>query len=73
MQIERPGRASARDLARDTRSGKEGEVMAKPGEGGPDRFWLRPEGGGCEWDVPSKYVEIIRQHSTAPAGQSAAD
>lgn len=73
MQVDRPGRELARDLARDTRDGKQGEVMAEPGESGRDLFWLRPEGGGREWDVPREHVEIIERRKAAPASQSAAD
>lgn len=49
-----------RDLARDTRDGKEGEVMAEPGQFGHNCYWLRPIGGGYEYQVPQEYVEIVK-------------
>lgn len=57
MQTRPPGRQ--RDLARDTRDGKEGEIMAEPGQASRNHYWLRPVGGGYEWPVPREYVEII--------------
>lgn len=58
-----------RDLARDTRDGKEAEVMARPGEAGSHTFWLRPVGGGCEYQVPDEHVEIVKcLHEGSPHG-----
>lgn len=50
--------AKPRQLARDIRSGHEGEVMAEPSSGGRN-FWLRPVGGGREWEVPKQYVQLL--------------
>lgn len=55
-----------RDLARDTRDGKEGEVMATPDQIGYNQYWLRPVGGGYEYPVPREYVQIIKRADTAP-------
>lgn len=55
-----------RDLARDIRDGKEGEVMAEPNPPGRRNYWLRPVGGGTEWEVPREFIEIIeRAEATA--------
>lgn len=43
-------------LARDTQTGKVGEVMDIVGT----RYWLRRQGGGREWDVDSAHVEPYR-------------
>lgn len=59
----RPG--LQRDLARDLRDGKEGEVMATPDQVGFKTFWLRPVGGGFEWQVPREYIEIIKRAGVA--------
>ena len=53
-----------RDLARDIRDSREGEVMATPDQVGLSQFWLRPVGGGYEWPVPRQYLQIIDR----PAG-----
>jgi hypothetical protein len=54
-----------RDLARDTRDGKVGEVMAEPGQASRHHYYLRPVGGGLEWDVRAEHVEIIKRAETA--------
>lgn len=57
-----------RDLARDIRDGKEGEVMATPDEwqkGARGKYWLRPVGGGEEWPVPRQFVQIIERGQVA--------
>lgn len=51
--------AKNRDLARDIRTNKQGEVMAEPNPPGRRNFWLRPVGGGIEWEVPPKFLQII--------------
>jgi hypothetical protein len=56
-----------RDLARDTRDGKVGEVMATPEQAGIKTYWLRPVGGGVEYQVPREYIEIIECAEPAPA------
>lgn len=56
-----------RDLARDIRDGKEGEVMATPEQTGINTFWLRPVGGGYEWQVPRRFVEIVKRVEPTPA------
>lgn len=48
-----------RQLARDVRSGKEGEVMAEPLPPGRRNYWLRPVGGGVEWEAPKQFVQLI--------------
>jgi hypothetical protein len=43
-------------MARDTELGQVGRVVAhRPG----GRVWLRPLGGGREWDVPRERVEPV--------------
>lgn len=56
---------NGRDLARDIRSDTVGEVMATPEQTGISTFWLRPVGGGCEWQVPRQYVQIIKRTEVA--------
>ncbi|MEY9909759.1 hypothetical protein ABIA35_006002 [Catenulispora sp. MAP12-49] len=56
---------NGRDLARDIRSDTIGEVMATPGQAGISTFWLRPVGGGYEWQVPPRYVQIIKRAEAA--------
>lgn len=51
-----------RDLARDTRNGKEGEVMDSNQNG--TLLYLRPVGGGLEWEVETEHVEIIKRART---------
>lgn len=52
---------NGRPLARDIRSDREGEILASPGQwGARNRYWLRPSGGGREWEVPPEFVQIIR-------------
>lgn len=56
-----------REIARDLRDGREGVVMATPDELGTRRlYWLRPFGGGREWDVPKQFVLILGE---LPEGQ----
>lgn len=55
-----------RPLARDIRSDRVGEVMAKP-EGVTRMFWLRPVGGGIEWDVPKQFVQMLAADDEAAA------
>lgn len=50
-----------RDLARDTRNDRVGEVMAEPGQASRKNYFLRPVGGGREYEVPREYVEIIER------------
>lgn len=52
-----------RDLARDTRDGKVGEVMDANHNG--TLLYLRPVGGGIEWEVPRERVEIINRAKAA--------
>lgn len=54
-----------RDLARDIRSDIVGEVMATPDQTGVSTFWLRPVGGGYEWQVPRQYLQIIKRAEAA--------
>jgi hypothetical protein len=54
-----------RDLARDIRSDTIGEVMATPEQIGISTFWLRPVGGGYEWQVPRQYVQIVERAEVA--------
>ncbi len=49
----------SRQLARDVRNGREGEVMATPDPPGRRNYWLRPIGGGREWEVPKQYVQLL--------------
>jgi hypothetical protein len=63
MQTRPPERQ--RDLARDLRDGKEGEVMATPEQTGLSQYWLRPVGGGYEWQVPRQFVQIIERAQAA--------
>jgi len=45
-------------LARDVRTGRVGEVMADPAA--PTYvYYLRPVGGGREWEVPRESVELL--------------
>lgn len=48
-----------RQLARDTRSNRVGDVMAEPSPASYGKYWLRPPGGGCEWDVPRECVQLL--------------
>lgn len=50
-----------RQLARDIRSGREGEVMAEPKPPGRRNYWLRPVGGGTEWEVPREFVQLLNR------------
>lgn len=50
--------AKPRQLARDIRSSREGVVMAEPGNASRN-YWLRPVGGGREWEVPRQYVQLL--------------
>ena len=54
-----------RDLARDIRSDTIGEVMATPDQAGINTYWLRPIGGGFEWQVPRQFVQIIDRAEAA--------
>jgi len=45
-------------LVRDAHTEREGVVMAMPGTYGA-RFWLRPEGGGLEWEVLPEFVQTL--------------
>lgn len=54
-----------RDLARDIRSDTIGEVMATPDQAGISTYWLRPIGGGFEWQVPRQFVQIIDRTEAA--------
>lgn len=56
---------NVRDLARDIRSDTIGEVMATPQQPGISTYWLRPVGGGYEWQVPRQYVQIIERAQAA--------
>lgn len=60
---------NGRDLARDVRSDTVGEVMATPEQIGINTFWLRPVGGGYEWQVPRRFVEIVKRAEPAPAAR----
>jgi hypothetical protein len=53
-----------RQLARDIRSDRIGEVMAKPA-GIVRQYWLRPVGGGREWDVPKQFVQLLDAEAAA--------
>lgn len=35
--------------------------MAEPGGTSRGMFWLRPVGGGREWEVPKQFVQLIRE------------
>ena len=49
-----------RQLARDIRSDRVGVLMAGPDEwGAKGQYWLRPVGGGIEWDVPREFVQLL--------------
>ncbi|TMC48041.1 MAG: DUF2442 domain-containing protein [Chloroflexi bacterium] len=62
-----------RQLALDTRSGREGEIMPSPY---PDHLRdpdeakrdvsLRPVGGGIEWSVPRKFLQLIHDPGQQP-------
>ncbi|WP_212240270.1 hypothetical protein [Catenulispora pinistramenti] len=50
----------APQMARDIRDGREGVLMADPSDHHScGMFWLRPVGGGREWDVPKRYLQMI--------------
>lgn len=44
-------------LALDTRTEREGIVMAEPGTYSA-KYWLRPEGGGLEWEAEPDDVKV---------------
>lgn len=47
-----------RQLARDIQTGRVGEVMADPAA--PTYvYYLRPVGGGREWEAPRESVELL--------------
>lgn len=48
-----------RTLARDTRNGREGEVMDRRETSHGVRYYLRPVGGGIEWSVPREFLQPI--------------
>lgn len=54
-----------RDLARDIRTDRKGEVMAEPDGAAIKQYWLRPVGGGREWPVPREYVQIVQRAEAA--------
>lgn len=58
-----------RQLALDTRSGREGEIMPSPYPD-PDTprrtVNLRPVGGGTEWSVPRKFLQLIHDPEQQP-------
>lgn len=65
--ISGPGLAARhRPLARDTRTKRVGEVMVKAGAISAN-FWLRPVGGGIEWEVPKQYIELLADDDEAAA------
>lgn len=57
--------AKPRDLALDIRTSRQGEVMAEPNPPGRKNFWLRPVGGGTEWEVPREFIQIIKRAEAA--------
>jgi hypothetical protein len=51
---------SRRQLARDTSTGRVGEVMPHPwGAEKPAVIHLRPVGGGIEWAVRAEHVQLL--------------
>lgn len=48
-----------RELVRDMASNRIGEVMERRRIGLVERVWLRPRGGGLEWDVPADQVQPV--------------
>lgn len=55
-----PTEQRRRQLARDIRDGREGVVMAEPDQwGARGNYWLRPIGGGTEWEVPKSHVRLL--------------
>lgn len=53
-----PEQQNPRRLARDN-SGRVGEVMERRTVNNQERVWLRPVGGGLEWDVLASQVEPV--------------
>jgi len=47
-----------RKLALDTLTNREGVVMADPGVYSGN-YWLRPAGGGVEWEAKPEDVQLI--------------
>lgn len=54
-----PTEQRRRQLARDKRTDRVGDVMAEPSDASYGKYWLRPPGGGYEWDVPAEYIELL--------------
>lgn len=55
------------ELARDTTSGRIGEIThIRRKDGLPVEVWLRPVGGGIEWPVDPRDVERIPRTEDAP-------
>lgn len=58
---------ATRQRARDTRTDREGEVMARHDTAQGVRYYLRPVGGGKEWIVPDKWVQLLDAPSAGAA------
>ena len=59
-----PTEQRRRHVARDTRTDKEGEVMDETSDGA--LIYLRPAGGGTEWEVPREFVQLLDGEPEVP-------
>ena len=59
-----PSTPKPRRIARDLRTQREGVVMAAP-SAHSRRYWLRPRGGGIEWEVPKEFVQLLNYENAA--------
>lgn len=50
-----------RELALDTSTGRKGEVMDRIDTSHGERIYLRPPGGGREWEVPASQVTYLER------------
>lgn len=51
-----------RERALDTSTDRIGEVMERRGIGRGERVWLRPVGGGIEWEADGENVQPVSGH-----------